>query len=169
MFTNKKTLLLSQGYQLIKRIDPKKAICMYFLDKVDIVEEYPDFISSPSVKVHLPAVVRLKHYTKTEPLKVRFSRKNIYARDKKVCQYCGENFKPEFLTLDHVIPKSFGGQTSWTNIVSCCKPCNTKKADRTPQQAKMRLLSMPKYPNVKMVYAETLNGEIPEEWKNWLF
>lgn len=142
---------------------------MHFLGKVDIVEEYKEAIKSPSVEMKIPAVVRLRHNSRSEPMKVRFSRNNIYARDDKTCQYCGQKFKIQSLTLDHVIPKSVGGQTAWTNIVTCCKKCNTTKANRTPQQANMRLLSKPKYPNPKSIYIDTLGDSIPEEWKNWVF
>jgi len=167
--THYKTLLLSQGYQLIKKISPYRAICMHILGKVDVVEEYKATIKSPSLKIKIPAVVRLRHNTRVEPLKVRFSRAAVYARDGNVCQYCGGKFKKSNLTLDHVIPKSFGGKTQWTNIVSCCKSCNTKKANRTPHQAGMRLIQKPKYPNPKLVYVDNLGEEIPEEWKNWIF
>lgn len=166
---NRKTLLLSQGYQLIKKISPKRAICMHFLGKVDVVEEYPETINSPTLAINIPAVVRLLHYAKTEPMKVRFSRTSVYARDGHICQYCGGSFKKANLTLDHVIPKSFGGKTNWTNIVTCCKACNTKKANKTPHQANMRLISKPKYPNPKHVCVESLGDDVPEQWKNWIF
>lgn len=167
--TYKKTLLLNQGYQPIKALSWKRAICMYILEKVDILEEYEETISSPSVEFKVPAVIRLKHQAKVEPMKIRFSRANIYARDKKTCQYCGEKFRPQNLTLDHVIPKSFGGKTAWTNIVSCCKDCNTEKANRTPQQANMRLVQRPSYPSVKTMYSDYLGGNVPKEWNNWIF
>ncbi len=142
---------------------------MHFLGKVDIVEEYEDTWNSPSLEINIPAVVRLRNNTRIEPMKVRFSRASVYARDGKVCQYCGNTFSAANLTLDHVIPKSFGGKTQWTNIVSACKACNSKKADRTPQQANMRLLKRPKYPNPKLIYIDNLGDKIPEEWKNWIF
>lgn len=164
-----KTLLLNQGYQPIKAISWKRAICMFILDKVDILEEYQEKISSPSIQFNLPAVVRLKHQTRSEPMRVRFSRAGIYARDKKTCHYCGNVFKSQDLTLDHVIPKSIGGKASWTNIVTSCKDCNTQKANKTPQQAGMRLIKRPEYPNPKSLYSSLVgNGDFPEEWNNWI-
>lgn len=72
----------------------------------------------------------------------------LYARDRYICGYCGENFTAKDLTIDHILPKSKGGRNTWTNTVSACKPCNTKKGNRTPEQAKMHLLFVPYAPNV---------------------
>ena len=168
--TNRKTLLLSQGYQFVRKISPYRAICMFYLGKVDIVEEYGEIIKSQSLKIKMPAVVRLRHRVKYRPMKIKFSRANVYVRDNNVCQYCGNEFNKLNLTLDHVIPKSFGGITQWTNIVTCCKSCNIKKANRTPHQAGMRLISKPGHPSYKMLYLDNIAGTgIPKEWENWLF
>jgi len=166
--THRKTLLLNQGYQPIKAISWRRAICLHILEKVDVLESYKEKISSPSIQFNIPAVIRLRNQSKSEPMKIRFSRANIYARDNKVCQYCEKKFKPQDLTLDHVIPKSVGGKTSWKNIVTSCKDCNTEKANRTPQQAKMKLAKRPEYPNVKAMYSDYSDGSIPEEWNNWV-
>jgi 5-methylcytosine-specific restriction endonuclease McrA len=165
----RKTLLLNQGYQPIKAISWKRAICMHFLEKVEVLENYDWTINSPSLQLSAPAVVRLKYNAKAEPMRIRFSRGNIYARDNKVCQYCNKKFSAKHLTLDHVIPRSLGGRTTWTNIVTACQDCNTKKADKTPQQANMKLLSKPTYPSVQTLYANAIGGRIPEQWNNWLF
>jgi 5-methylcytosine-specific restriction endonuclease McrA len=141
---------------------------MHILDKVDVLESYEEKINSPSVQFQIPAVVRLRKYSKSKPMRIRFSRGNIYNRDNKTCQYCGESARLSDLTMDHVIPKSVGGKTTWTNIVTCCKTCNTAKANRTPQQAGMRLIARPEYPNVKSMYASPIDGTIPKEWENWI-
>lgn len=164
-----RTLLLNQGYQPIKAIDWKRALCMFFLEKVDILEYYDEKICSVSMEFQIPAVIRLKKNVKFEPSRIRFSRSNIYTRDKGICQYCGGKFKPSELTLDHVIPKSVGGRASWTNMVACCKSCNEKKANRTPQQAGMRLIQRPQYPSNRDMYKHSAGGEIPEQWNNWIF
>jgi len=164
-----KTLLLNNGYQPIKAITWQRAICMHFLGKVDILEGYEKTISSPSVEFNVPAVVRLRKSTKAEPMRIRYSRSNILSRDNNTCQYCEGKFRSQDLTLDHVIPKSIGGKTTWTNIVACCKTCNTEKANRTPQQANMRLSQRPAVPSVKTMYSDYVDGNIPEQWSNWLF
>lgn len=75
-------------------------------------------------------------------------RQILYARDRHLCAYCGEQFKDHQLTIDHILPRSKGGKNTWVNTVSACKPCNVEKADRTPEQAKMHLLFVPYAPNM---------------------
>jgi 5-methylcytosine-specific restriction endonuclease McrA len=149
---------------------------MKFLEKVDVLESY-DWIVWKSKKEEgkkqtifkAPAVVRLRHATKAGPMRVKFSRTNVYSRDNRECQYCGEPCSLKDLTLDHVVPKSMGGRTTWNNIVSCCRDCNTKKADRTPKQAEMKLINKPSYPSVKTFYQKYNEEDIPEQWNNWIF
>lgn len=165
---DKKALLLNSAFQPIKLITWKRAICMFILEKVDVLEHYDEEICSPTVSFKKPAVVRLKNTTYIKPMRIRFSRANIYNRDKRICQYCGGKFKLKELTLDHVIPKSMGGKTTWKNIVTSCVTCNGHKANRTPQQANMRLVNgKPTIPSLSQYYLEIV-GSTPEEWKNWL-
>jgi 5-methylcytosine-specific restriction endonuclease McrA len=79
-------------------------------------------------------------------LELPFTRENIYARDEFTCQYCGKQFHSNELSLDHVYPKSRGGEDSWENLVTCCRKCNQKKADRTPEEARMPILCEPRKP-----------------------
>lgn len=95
---------------------------------------------------YIPRTIKLTYDVAIPELELPFSRENIYARDKHICQYCGKEFEPKELTLDHVFPKSRGGDTSWDNIVACCKACNQFKADRTPEEAGLVLLNKPKKP-----------------------
>lgn len=92
----------------------------------------------------IPYIIRLLDFSKTNQGRIRLTRRNIYARDKNHCQYCGKRFKTSELSLDHVLPSSRGGKTEWTNLVCCCVACNRRKANRTPEEAKMKLLSVPK-------------------------
>ena len=94
----------------------------------------------------MPSVVRVLRHFKRDRIRLRFSRLNIYARDAFTCQYCGGRRQTEDLTFDHVTPRSRGGRTAWENIVACCIPCNSEKADRTPAEADMKLLSIPRKP-----------------------
>jgi 5-methylcytosine-specific restriction endonuclease McrA len=98
-----------------------------------------------SIKV--PRVILLLAYDRVPKRDVRFSRINIFARDKNRCQYCGNVFPKNELNFDHVFPRSRGGKSTWENVVTCCIPCNSRKGGRTPEEAGMRLLSMPKKPN----------------------
>jgi len=111
-------LLLNITYEPLKIINWKKAITMLFLGKVEVLEEYDREIHSVSFAIKLPSVVRLLKMVKKPKKPVKFSRQNIYARDRYQCQYCGARFSPEDLTYDHVIPKSRGGKTKWENIVT---------------------------------------------------
>jgi 5-methylcytosine-specific restriction endonuclease McrA len=140
--------------------------------KVQIVESYEDRdIKSVTMSIKMPAVVRELVYYKRKNA-VKFSRENVYARDKGKCQYCGIHLSRPKVTYDHVIPSDFGGKTTWTNIVIACFSCNQVKRNRTPEQAKMKLLSKPekpkKLPNTLNI-TFTWHKGMPEQWKNWLY
>ena len=106
------------------------AITAVFKDHVSVVAEYDKWVSSPSTKMRLPSVVALRDYVPL-PKRVAFTRFNVFLRDRFRCQYCGETFSAKDLTFEHVSPRSKGGETSWTNIVAACDPCNVKKDNRT--------------------------------------
>jgi 5-methylcytosine-specific restriction endonuclease McrA len=106
------------------------AITAVFKDHVSVVAEYDKWVSSPSTKMRLPSVVALRDYVPM-PKRVAFTRFNVFLRDRLRCQYCGESFPASQLTFEHVVPRSKGGETSWTNIVAACDPCNVKKDNRT--------------------------------------
>jgi len=111
------------------------------------------FIQSASYRLRLPEVITLTGYDKLPTKAVTFSRRNIFKRDRFQCQYCGVNPSSEELTIDHVVPRARGGVSSWTNCVLACVDCNKKKADRTPQQANMKIRKEPVCPTWKPVYA----------------
>src|SRR5688572_30990497 len=141
-----RTLLLSQGYEPIKVISWQRAITLLFLGKVEVLEEYDHNVRSVSIVIKIPAVVRLLRAFRRHAKPVKFSRVNIYARDHYRCQYCGRRASISELTYDHVTPRSQGGRTEWTNIVTACHDCNRRKGGRTPSQAGMRLLHEPQQP-----------------------
>ncbi len=102
--------------------------------------------------------------------KVKFSRVNVYARDKFSCCYCGAKGQMKDFTFDHVVPRSQGGKTVWENIVTCCKRCNSKKDSRTPQQAGMTLLRKPVQPEWLPAVKIKINQEYcPEAWREYLY
>lgn len=105
-----------------------------------------NWIHAVNLVVPVPTVIRLLDYAQYRARPPRLSRKNIYARDANQCQYCGKYFSTDELNIDHVIPKSQGGTTCWTNVVCSCVRCNTKKGSRTPEQAKMPLIRPAKKP-----------------------
>ena len=140
---------------------------------IEVIEEHPDrYIHTPSWTVNMPSVVRHLRYIPRDK-SVKFSRNNVYLRDKGRCQYCGKRVPRDSFTYDHVIPRVQGGQTTWNNVVVACSgsgSCNQRKGGRTPDQAKMKLRCWPvrpkSLPNVGgfMKYRPGM----PESWKQYL-
>ncbi|WP_018148875.1 HNH endonuclease [Henriciella marina] len=104
-----------------------------FLDRVDIIAEYDTVVRSPSFEMRLPSVIALREFVRQDRSPA-FTRFNVFLRDSFQCVYCGAGNE---LTFDHVVPRSRGGRTSWTNIVAACSPCNLKKGGRMPKDAGM--------------------------------
>jgi 5-methylcytosine-specific restriction endonuclease McrA len=164
------TLLLSQSYEPIKVISWQRAISLMFLGKAEVVEEYDNNIRTVSLVFKIPAVVRLLKAFRRFAKPIKFSRANIYARDSHRCQYCGRKAAVADLTYDHVVPRSQGGATTWTNIVSCCFQCNRKKGGRTPKEAGMTLLAAPVRPQwVTAVAIRVSVRSVPDAWRDYLY
>lgn len=166
------TLVLDVGYRPHSRIPWQQAIIKVLVDKtVEVVEEYPDkYINTVSWSVKMPSVVRLIMPVKKEKA-IKFSRHGIYARDKGRCQYCGLKVRKAEMQYEHVIPRAQGGKTCWENIVVACMDCNQKKGGRTPEQARMRLLSTPIRPKRLPDMGDfgmTYHPGMPESWKTYL-
>ncbi len=124
------------------------------------------FIQTHRLQLRVPEVVTLTKYDRVPANAVTFSRRNVFKRDRFTCQYCGKQPGSEELTIDHVIPRSQGGTSTWENCVLACIACNTRKADRTPQQAHLRLRKQPKHPLWKPLYAAHA-GRI-ESWSKFV-
>jgi 5-methylcytosine-specific restriction endonuclease McrA len=164
------TLLLSQGYEPIKVVSWQRALTLLFLRKVEVIEEYDRDVKTTSLVIKIPAVIRLLKAFRRHKKPVKFSRINIYGRDKFTCQYCGVKKKIGELTYDHVVPRSKGGKTTWTNIATCCQLCNRKKANRTPDEAGMRLLATPVQPTATPVLVVAMSREsAPDAWRDYMY
>ena len=163
---NMKTLKLDSTYRPVGVIDCLEALVLCIVGKATAVEEYEDEISSPSVTFKIPSVIVLKNVVKFISRSIRATRNNIIWRDKNTCQYCGYVGTSSNLTLDHVLPKSRGGDNSWLNLVTCCKKCNQKKRDRTPEEADMKLLNKPVKP--KHTVLKNIN-EVQPIWNIYLW
>jgi 5-methylcytosine-specific restriction endonuclease McrA len=165
-----RTLLLSQSYEPLRVISWKRAFTLLTLGKVEVVEEYDRNIRTCYLVFKMPAVVRLIDAFRRHRHPVRFSRVNVYARDRYRCQYCGLKESLSKLTFDHVIPRSRGGTTSWTNVVAACVDCNHQKANRTPTEARMRLIKEPVQPRwVPAVTLQISMRSVPEAWTDYLY
>lgn len=152
------------------RIEPwQRAISDFFTGKTEVVEYSRDrTIQGVSTTYPMPAVVRVLRRFKRDRIRIKFSRLNIYARDGFVCQYDGFRYDAEDLTFDHVKPRSRGGRTEWANIVTCCRGCNSSKADRTPAEAGMTLLRAPKKPAyLPSVMVKMDAKHMPPEWAGY--
>ena len=127
-----------------------------------------EVIHTPSRHIRIPRVIQLVHYDRVPHREVRFTRRNIFYRDKNRCQYCGKVFAQRDLNLDHVVPLSRGGHSTWTNVVTACVPCNSRKGNRLPDQAAIKLIRQPKKPAGHPLLRATWIGRFHEEWKTFL-
>ena len=165
-----RTLLLTQGYEPIQIISWQRAVTLLALDKVEVVEEYDAQIRATSIVIQVPAVVRLRRAFRRHAKPVKFSRVNIYARDRYTCQYCGDKKPIAELTYDHVLPRALGGKTEWSNIVTACQDCNLRKGARTPQQAGMALRTQPARPTwIPAVTIKVSLRSMPDAWRDYLY
>lgn len=158
--------MLAKGRAIV--VDPTTAFAEYTWDDWSKIRPMAEdaFIRGVTVNYKIPKIIKLTVYDRLPYQQVKFSRARIYQRDKYTCQYCGKQPGSEGLNLDHVTPRCQGGMTTWENVVCACIECNTKKADKTPKQAKMRLRREPFKPkfqvlteNVRVDCWQTFLGE----------
>ena len=159
-------LVLNQDYCALTVTSVQRATILILLQKADlVVSESGRFVRSPSRHVPWPSIVRLKIYVRVPYKKIMLTRKNIMRRDRHYCQYCGSH---ERLTIDHIIPKSRGGRDTWENLVAACVPCNNRKGNYTPVEARMNLSRKPFRPSYVM-YIRDFVGSMNDTWKPYLF
>ncbi|WP_390622519.1 HNH endonuclease [Candidatus Laterigemmans baculatus] len=127
-----------------------------------------DYIQAVGFELQAPRIIRLTRFDRLPVQTVRFNRKNLFIRDEHTCQYCGQQKPTAQLSLDHVVPRSHGGRTTWENIVCCCLRCNNRKGGRTPQQARMQLLSRPAKPKHNPLLHQPIQDPRYECWKTFL-
>ncbi len=159
-------LVLNQNYEAISVCTVRRAFLLVFLKKAELIDALEgEYIRSSLNLFEVPSIIRLKNYVKVPHRKVALSRSNIFKRDGERCVYCGTT---KNLTLDHVIPRSKGGTDSWENLVTACHSCNSKKGNRTPEEAGMTLLQKPFKPSY-IFFMREFNGKIRETWKPYLY
>lgn len=127
-----------------------------------------DWIRTVTLRIQVPRVIRLLRFDQPPRHSVRLNRKNLFARDGNRCQYCGDNLPTSQLSFDHVTPRSRGGQTDWANVVTCCLKCNSKKGDRTPREAGMRLKNRPAKPKHNPMLKVKLGNPKYRVWQPFL-
>lgn len=151
----RRALLLNAGYEPLNFITDHRAISLLLKGRAEIVVNMEGKYSiwgdlefkSPSTSIQVPATLRLLKRVKCKQRRPRFRKKVLFNRDNWTCQYCGTPVSYNSAEVEHILPSSRGGQSSWMNCVTSCHPCNKKKADRTPEEAGMRLISRPGMPN----------------------
>ncbi len=140
------------------------------ISQLTSLEKQPDedYLQAVGFELLAPRIIRLTRFDRIPMPAVRFNRRNLFARDKHTCQYCGQEKPAGQLSLDHVVPRSHGGQTTWENIVCSCLRCNSRKGGRTPQQARMQLLSNPCKPRLNPLLSQSILDPRYESWKSFL-
>ncbi len=188
-------LVLNKLFMAIHIISVRRAFCLLCKDLAEVVHledgqftsydfeswrevsEYrakhfrqqdDDWVRTVSTEIQVPRVIRLLSYERLPKQTVKFNRRNIFARDNNQCQYCGKRHATTELSLDHVIPRSQGGQSSWENIVCSCLRCNVKKGGRTPKQAGIALIRKPEKPKRSPLLSLKMTQSKYESWKTFL-
>lgn len=162
-------LILTPWMHPHQSVSWEEAVTLVYLRKGEPLEHYEAHVSSPSITIQLPAVIRLKTMIARLKTDVKFSRINVYTRDGFRCQYCGLKKTMKHLNYDHVLPRSQGGKTNWENIVTSCIKCNLHKDCRTPEQAGMKLLKRPTRPKSLPLTGTFIPPKsVPEIWRPYL-
>lgn len=130
-------------------LDPDTYMLLNYEEWIAEDRNVSHYVQTASGLIPAPEIVVLKRYGERPPQRIGFNRSNLWRRDQFECQYCGDMFTGDKLSIDHVLPSSRGGSTTWDNCVAACKPCNGRKADKTPAEARMRLKKKPTAPSWK--------------------
>ena len=181
---NEKVMVLNKVWYPIRIVSLKRALKLIFAEKAFIVDidfstyswekwenisvnEDEIYIQTTRSKVKIPLVIVLKNYDKVCKRPLRLTKKNIFLRDGNTCQYSGKKVNMKDADIDHIIPKSRGGENNWNNMVVCCKEINRKKGNKTPEECGLKLIKTPTTPTQSRFLF--LSGrKIPDFWKNFL-
>ncbi len=140
-------LVLNASYEPLSVVSVKRAIVLLLKEKAELIEAAEAYLRAERRSLRVPLVIRLVCYVRIPlHMSLPLSRRTVIARDRYTCQYCGLQLSRSELTLDHVLPRSRGGETAWENVVAACRPCNQRKGNRTPEEAGYALLSTPRRP-----------------------
>jgi 5-methylcytosine-specific restriction endonuclease McrA len=187
-------LVLNKFYMAVHVIPVRRAFCLLFKEIAEVITiddgQYasfnftswrevslarasfrgPDdeFVRTVHFEIQVPRIIRLVAYDRLPKQKVKFNRRNIFARDGNRCQYCGRKFATSELSLDHVVPRSQGGRATWENIVCACLKCNVRKGGRTPREASMKLFREPVKPRTSPSLRLKLSHRKYRSWKAFL-
>jgi 5-methylcytosine-specific restriction endonuclease McrA len=158
-------LVLNASYEPLNVCSVRRAHVLVFKGKAEVIEALQQPLRSASDTFQWPHVIRLVHFVRVpRAVKRKISRKALFARDGHKCVYCGSTGR---LTLDHVVPRSRGGDSVWENVVTSCAPCNLRKGDRTPEEVQMRLHVAPR-PPAPALFVTLSAPRVPDGWQPYL-
>jgi 5-methylcytosine-specific restriction endonuclease McrA len=163
-------LVLNATFEPINVTAVRRALILMLKGVAQAEETNSHEVHSASKAVPVPSVIRLLSYRHIPQQSRALSRKNILLRDRNTCQFCGQPFPASELTLDHVLPRSRGGRSTWENLVACCYECNNSKGDRTPEEAGLKLARRPR-PFTLHTSRQLMRliGNRDEKWRKYLF
>lgn len=167
---HKPVLVLNASYEPINICAARRALVLILKGVASPEEQGAVSLHSARQAVRIPSVIRLLEYRRIPHQTRSLSRKNILMRDRYTCQYCHKTLPSNELTLDHVIPRSRAGETTWENLVACCHGCNNRKGNRTPEEAGMRLARSPRPFSLHTSrHLMRLLGKGEDQWRKYLF
>jgi 5-methylcytosine-specific restriction endonuclease McrA len=169
VFLGQRVLVLNASYEPLQLISIRRAVVLLLQEKAELVEATAERLRAQGFSLEIPLVIRLVRYIKIpRRLRLPCSRRGVLMRDRETCQYCGAQPGRTHLTVDHVVPRSRDGQTTWENVVAACRDCNHRKGGRTPEEAHMQLLSKPRQPQY---VAFALLGELERHdvWRKYAY
>ena len=161
-----RVLVLNQNYEPMSVCSARRAIVLLYLEKAEMIERNHEMVHSVNMTMPLPSIVRLGKLVRAPRKRILLNRRNILRRDKHECQYCRTTEGP--ITVDHILPRNRVGLDTWENLVCACMACNTKKGNRTPREANMKLIRRPRKPGYPF-FIQHLVGIPDERWKPYLF
>ena len=171
----KRVLLLNSDYSPLHFISDIDAITLFYKGRAEVVcgidgdlSEWDEVYSSPSTSIRVPATMRVIKRVHRKWRQPRFRKRVLFNRDNWRCQYCNTPLVAKTVTIEHVLPSSRGGHTSWTNCVTACKPCNRKKGSKTPEEAGMKLLSKPVTPSAMDFWDAMKSNVWHKDWDLFL-
>jgi 5-methylcytosine-specific restriction endonuclease McrA len=162
-------LVLNQNYEPLNVCNLPRAFRLVFGSKAEVIEYDHQEIRTPRTSYRAPSVIRLQYQSRRPRPRVKLTRREVFQRDRYVCQYCGTQSRD--LTLDHIVPRHRGGGHTWENLVTACKHCNHHKGAKTLQEARLRLIRTPFEPrsDVYSLFTPYLSDDRNEAWRTYLF
>jgi len=156
-----RVLVLNADYTPLNVTDMRRGFILVIKGKAEVLKQDTRKIVTTVGEFVRPLIIRLLNYVRFHTSPLKLNRKRIYKRDNNECVYCGNK---KHLTIDHVLPRSRGGKNSWTNLVTCCSPCNIKKGNKTPEEAGMKLRQKPYEPTI---FSSILSIEVEDIWSDF--